>query len=496
MRPPRQLAAIAVAAAAAVALVPASASARAAASIGAYPALYPAFSPTVTDYVSRCHRGRPLLLSVHAPPNARIQLDRRRPVTGSLRASVRPGAGQRVTVRIKRRTYNIRCLPKSFPRWSSERHGKPQASWYVATPAEGGEGSRFVTIFDTHGAPVWWMRQPYKPMDAKLLPDGNLAWSTYTDASYATRSVPYEEHRLDGATVRKYAAVGIDTDSHELQLLPNGDHLVGGYVPRAGVDLSPYGGPKDATVTDAEVQEVSPAGEVVWRWSSKDHVDLAESKPFMAAAVAQPSHLPDGRPIYDIVHLNSIEPAGDSVLISLRHTDAVYKVSKATGAVEWKLGGTRTDRSLAVAGEPEGSLVFGGQHDARLLPDGTLTLHDNRTNTTFGPRALRFRIDEAARTATKVEEIADPDVILSLCCGSARRLPGGNWVMSWGFNGLVTELTPAGKRVFGLRFRDKLFSYRAVPVRAGEGLSAGKLRAGMDAMHPRVIATPPIPSSR
>jgi hypothetical protein len=202
----------------------------------------------------------------------------------------------------------------------------------------------------------------------------------------------------------------------------------------------------------------------------------------MGAVISQPAHLPNGTTAYDLAHINSVEPDGDSVLISLRHVDAVFKVKRATGAIEWKLGGTHTADSLKVVGEPDDSLVFGGQHDARVLPDGTLTVHDNRTGQNAGPRALRYRIDATARTATKLEELTDPDAPLSLCCGSARRLPGGDWVMSWGYNSLVRELSPTGKVVFGLRFENALFSYRAVPVRARE-LSVRKLRAGMDVMY-------------
>jgi hypothetical protein len=341
-------------------------------------------------------------------------------------------------------------------------------------------------LFDRDGAPVWWMERRTKPHDAKLLPDGNLAWSTFTNGQYASHSVPYEEHRLDGTLVRRIAAVGVPTDGHDLQVLPNGDYLVLSYVPRNGVDLSPYGGPRRATVVDAEVQEVSPRGRRVWRWNSKDHLDLAESAPFMKYIVEGPVKTADGRTAYDIVHINSIEPDGDSLLISMRQTDSVYRVSRTTGAVEWKLGGTRTPQSLTADGDPDDSLVISGQHDARLLPDGTLTLHDNRTLSARRPRAVRFRIDAAARTATQVEQVTDPASVYSTCCGSARKLPGGNWVMSWGSSGLVTELTPSGRRVFGLRFggRKGADSYRAVPVMPGQ-LSIKALRAGMDAMHRR-----------
>jgi hypothetical protein len=461
--------------------------AGAATRIGAYPPLYPAFTPKASDYVSRCHRGRELLLAIHAPQSTRVTVGSHKPKRGNTRARLNLSVGHAVGITIarggKRATYHVRCLPRDFPKWSAERHGRPQASLYIVTPAQGGVGSQYVAIFDAHGAPVWWMKRAYKPIDAKLLPDGNLAWSQFSGAAFATSAAPYEERRLNGTLVRRIKTVGTDTDNHELQVMPNGDYLLVSYVLRDGVvDLSQYGGPKEAKVLDGEAQEVSPGGKLVWSWNSKDHVALSESTPFMGAVISQPAHLPNGTTAYDLAHINSVEPDGDSVLISLRHVDAVFKVKRATGAIEWKLGGTHTADSLKVVGEPDDSLVFGGQHDARVLPDGTLTVHDNRTGQNAGPRALRYRIDATARTATKLEELTDPDAPLSLCCGSARRLPGGDWVMSWGYNSLVRELSPTGKVVFGLRFENALFSYRAVPVRARE-LSVRKLRAGMDVMY-------------
>jgi hypothetical protein len=377
----------------------------------------------------------------------------------------------------------VRCLPKDFIKWSSERHGKPQARFYIVTPAEGGKGSPFVAIFDTHGVPVWWKRAGFTPIDAKLLPDGNLAWSEFGNSPFALRPAPYEERRLNGKLVRRLGAVGVNTDFHDLQVMPNGDYLFLSYVPRdEPVDLSPYGGPENALVLDGEAQEVSPAGKLVWSWNSKDHVATSESTPGMKSLLKAAAHLPDGRTAYDLVHINSIEPAGGSVIVSMPFTDAIYRINRATGAIEWKLGGTHRAESLKVAGEPDDSFVFGFQHDARLLSDGTVTLHDNRTGSAFGPRAVRYRIDEAARTATRLEQVSDPNVAQSLCCGGARKLPGGNWVASWGFNPVVQELTPSGRIVFGLHFGDSLFSYRAVPV-LGKQLSVRALRAGMDAMH-------------
>ena len=69
------------------------------------------------------------------------------------------------------------------------------------------------------------------------------------------------------------------------------------------------------------------------------------------------------------------------------------------------------------------------------------------------PRAVRYSLDLGARTATLIEEKDDPGTVQSpLCCGSARKLPGGDWVMSWGSSALITELAPDGSRVFSLTF--------------------------------------------
>ena len=52
---------------------------------------------------------------------------------------------------------------------------------------------------------------------------------------------------------------------------------------------------------------------------------------------------------YDIVHWNSIEPAGpNAVLASFRYLDAVYKISETTGNIVWKL-------AVPYAAEPHGA---------------------------------------------------------------------------------------------------------------------------------------------
>lgn len=477
----------------AAAPVAAAKSPRAALRVVARPALVPRFHRNVTDYVTRCESGKRLRLSVTAPRSVRTAVDRRSARKGSFTAYVRVTSGQSfrfvVTTRHgdrhRRRSYFVRCLPPNFPAWSAERPGRPQAAWYVVAPCCS-ELATYVAIFDTHGVPVWWIDTGTPPLDASLLPDGDVVWAQRrgVDLAPGVSSGTYEEHGLAGKLRRTFTTPdGSPTDRHELQLLPNGDYVVVVYRARDGVDLSPYGGPSDATVLDAVVEEITPDHKIAWSWSTADHVDLAETgRWYQNFVIDNPVRLPDGRTAYDIVHLNAVEPYGPHrFLVSLRHTDAVYSIDKSSGDVLWKLGGTPTSRSLKILGDHVAD--FGGQHDVRVLPDGTVTLHDNGTLRGRRPRALRFRVRPRARTATLIEHVTYREAATSGCCGSARKLPGGHWVISWGGLHDIEETTSAGKRAFALHFPSYI-SYRAFPVLPGR-LSYKALRRGMNAMHPR-----------
>jgi hypothetical protein len=465
------------------------ATAGAAPRVVASPALFPTFDPSVRSYVARCTPGKPLRMSFSVPGGTKAIVDRRKARSGSFTDAIRVSSGQAVRFSVKtgQRSgrYLVRCLPPDFPAWTAKKLGSPQAAWYVVAPCC--TKHTYVAVFDTNGVPVWWINTHRPPLDASLLPNGHVVWAQQhgKDIARGISAGTYEEHRLDGRRIRTFSIPdGTPTDRHEMQLLPNGDYVVVGYKPRNGVDLSPYGGPSNATVLDALIEEVSPRHRVVWSWSSKDHVGLAETGRWYQQpnVFGNPARLADGRKAYDIAHINAVERYGPrNFLVSLRHTDAIYDIARSNGHVVWKLGGTSTPRSLQILGDdlPD----FGGQHDVRALPDGTITLHDNGTGLNRPARALRFGIDPQAGTATLLEQLTDPFGSMSPCCGSARKLPGGNWVISWGGTDLVTEETPAGKSVFALSFPEYI-SYRAFPVLPHK-LKRSALYAGMDAMHPR-----------
>lgn len=443
--------------------------------------LFPSYRPAVHDYVVRC-QDAPVTVTAHASAPWRVAIASQAFSGGKVSRTVPLSTGRAFTVTFRKvgsseLRYHVRCLPGNFPTYAFTRDGPVSPAFFTADDAFSKAQNRYAMIFDSHGVPVWWYPAPAE--GPRVLPNGQVLWF---NAALRPGS-RWEVHRLDGSLVRVLPAVGsMPVDGHDLQLLPNGDYLLGARVRQSHVDASAYGGSSDADVLNARLQEVSPTGQLAWEWQSQDHVSLSETGRWWPYTVRHSSATGYA---YDLVHWNSIEPNGRSVIASFRTLDAVYKIFKATGNIAWKLGGTRTPRSLTVQGDPDAP-ALAGQHDARLLPDGTLTVFDNRTSLSGAipdprPRAVRYRIDPGARSATLVESISDPTVTRSYCCGSARRLRDGNWLIDWAQgSGAIGGYQPDGTRTFLLRF-DSTFSYRALPVPDG-AVSIADLRQGMNAI--------------
>jgi hypothetical protein len=195
-----------------------------------------------------------------------------------------------------------------------------------------------------------------------------------------------------------------------------------------------------------------------------------------------------GKTAYDLIHMNSVMFHGPYLVFSGKGVDAVYGVRRSSGKIAWKVGGTHRRESLRIKGDPYRQAVFGAQHDARMWPDGTLTAHDNAEFRHGGfPRIPRYRLDLRRRTATLVEDVRDKRLIQSYCCGSGTRIAGGRWLVAWGANPIITELSSAAhghKPIFTITLPKKLFSYRVQGVEPGV-VTREALRAGMDAMFPR-----------
>lgn len=426
--------------------------------------LFPSFRDGVTDYVNRCDPDEPTEVTIEAPEGTTVAVAGQAPRGGTYTATVDQDVNERFSLVVERdgeaATHHVRCLPIGFPSWSFTKSGEPQAQYYATTIGGFGlEPSRPV-IFDTDGVPVWWgSLEPSLLLNP--LPNGNLATTFHAGGML--------ERRLDGSAVRLINTAVSTSDFHDVVLMPNGNYVMVTAEP-GPCDLSAWGeGPAECIYH--EVQEQTPAGEVVWSWRADEDIPITETSSTWRPATDPLLGLRDPW------HWNSVEWTGDGFILSFRHLDAIYKVDYATRDIAWKLGGSERPESLDVIGDPvfDAGGTISGQHDARLSGT-TLTLFDNATHV-GRPRSIAYDLDEAAGTATFLRQVTDDVAPTSSCCGSTRLLPGGNFVTGWGGSPWITENAPDGTQVVRLNVR---WVYRGTPVVPGVW-TPDDLRAGMDA---------------
>jgi hypothetical protein len=124
-------------------------------------------------------------------------------------------------------------------------------------------------------------------------------------------------------------------------------------------------------------------------------------------------------------------------------------------------------------------------HDIQVLPNGNISLFDNRTSLAFaggavtGPaRYVEYHIDTSANTATMVREVRRVNGNFSGAMGSARLQPDGGVVINWGAvpGPIFTETNAAGTTVFELFMTGSNASYRTVKEPLGS-FDIAELRA-------------------
>src|SRR5919107_860606 len=218
-------------------------------------------------------------------------------------------------------------------------------------------------IVDASGEPVWF--HPLQDAEADAFTfevqtyrgERVLTWweghhTGYGQGEYVILDGSYRE------IARVRAGNGYEGDHHEFLITPEDTALITIYH-KVPMDLSGVGGPVDGSVLYGIVQEIDiRSGEVLFEWHSLEHVGLEES-------LYEPP--PDLRAPFDYFHINSIDPMpGGCLIISARRTCAVYKVSRRTGEVVWRLGGEKSDFEMGYGTRTD------WQHDARRQEDGNV----------------------------------------------------------------------------------------------------------------------------
>jgi len=296
-------------------------------------------------------------------------------------------------------------------------------------------------IYDNSGTVVWYQYHP----DGTLVNTQNHPSGIYTSFGLNDEIRSYQILDELGRETARLGCVEYETRPHEVRVLEDGRALLLCDDYRTE-DLSPYGGSPTGEVNWTVVQLVSEAGELEWEWHSADHFQVGDT----------PQDDLNGVEALNLTHGNAIDVDTDgNYLISFRNLNEITKVDATTGDVIWRLGGRRNE--FAFVGDPKGS--FERQHGLRVVGPGEIQFLDNSD---LAPsRLVRFKIDESQRTAELMWAYSDGPDIHTLVGGSTQVFGDGGALVSFGREGRVVEVSPAGTRRWELTGIDGLYVFRA-----------------------------------
>ncbi|MBO0883623.1 MAG: aryl-sulfate sulfotransferase, partial [Mycobacterium sp.] len=292
-------------------------------------------------------------------------------------------------------------------------------------------GQQGAEIYDDTGQPVWYQPAPTPSYVHPITYRGQPALVYYkATVGSAAPGASQGEWIVLNTSYQEIARIrannGYLADLHELQLSPDGTKAVMDIYNPVRLDMTPYGGTVDSSVTEGVIQEVDLAtGAVTFEWHSlaPGNIPVTDSEVGWG-------------PDWDYMHINSIEYDTDgNFLFSGRITSAVYKVNRSTGALMWLMGGKRNQFTFT-----DGDGGPSWPHDVRRRPDGTISVFDNGVGRSPQySRGVVWQVDETAKTAHVTAQWRETPDLYGNITGNNTLLPNGDEFISWGNTGRAIE---------------------------------------------------------
>lgn len=294
------------------------------------------------------------------------------------------------------------------------------------------EGWGLIAAFDSYGEVVWYYLSPVRTAGIDRLENGNLFFHTayFQSIEIDLLGNPIKEFQPEfnpRTQVSQEGALlieGIQTLHHQPHQMPNGNFLAFSSNERVVEDYytSEYdvSAPRQTQRVNGDtVIEFTPDGQIVWQWNAFEHLPITR----VGYNLTDPYWSVRGfKGNLDWTHGNGIsyDAKDDAVIIYLKHQDAAFKISRASGEIVW-IFGDPSDWPEDL--EPKLLRRIGDfrwpyhAHNPRLAPSGNYVLYENgqfgtrpfsgkapiTPNEAFS-RAVEYRIDEHAMTVEQVWE--------------------------------------------------------------------------------------------
>lgn len=374
----------------------------------------------------------------------------------------------------------METLPAGFPNISVTSDPRTMESGYTLfnVLAQGTANATFgelLVIVDEVGEVVWYHKNP-RFLDVRQLANGNI---------YAQEGSSMVEMDLLGNHITEWATAGlsgyvgpdvtVNTNifHHEVFPMDNGN-FIGLSIEARNFDnfFTSY----DDTTARATsfvagdlIVEYQPDGTIVNQWSMLDMLDpyrigygsLGAYWDFFFGAASASK---------DWSHANAVihDANDDSVIVSLRHQDALVKFKRQTGELVWILGPpenwdvAKYGQYLLTPVNPQQHFYAYHPHGPMVTPSGSIMVYDNGNWRSSPPdaweedannfsRAVEYVINENTMEVELVWEYGktSPQVYFSGFLGDADHLPQtgnvlithGSLISSGKFSAQVVEVT-------------------------------------------------------
>ena len=311
----------------------------------------------------------------------------------------------------------------------------------------------------------WWKQvttdEGFAIHDAALLPGGDVI---------------FLQALMDVNNFRGQRLARMDKDSHILWEVPgNYHHMIdiagdperiftissrlAGNLPGAGRPL------KGVAYMEDWIESFGMDGKKLGEWSVTDAFARSPYHNWVSSFELDPDmresqrvNMPDGRTLYDLLHLNSVQYLDASriasvpnaregdLLLSFRGLDLIAAMRPSTGQIVWAMKGP-----------------WRHQHTVRAEPDGYIYLYDNegrRFVTSYDERTpveqkesriLRYRAGTGL-----IDEIYSGLDIYSAFLGYYHPLSGGNWLISSPQHAAIVVVSPEKKVIWTMRTFDSM----------------------------------------